>query len=171
MSDELTELQRQLATLAVERGQVIATAESCTGGLIAAALTELAGSSNWFDRGFVTYSNNAKRQMLGVTAETLQGPGAVSAASVAEMARGALSHSSATMSVSVSGVAGPGGGSADKPVGTVWMAWASLDYGHRTRHFQFSGDRASVRRQAVTEAIRGLIDCILSEQADPAVTH
>ncbi len=171
MNKEQQQLLQQLAVLAVERQQVIATAESCTAGMIAAALTELSGSSAWFDRGFVTYSNDAKQQMLGVTEETLQGPGAVSAATVAQMAQGALARSSATMAVSVSGVAGPGGGSEQKPVGTVWMAWASRDYGHRTRHFLFAGDRADVRSQTVTEAVRGLIDCILSEPEVSPIRH
>lgn len=171
MNRELQILLEQLATLAVEHDQVIATAESCTAGMIAAALTELSGSSAWFDRGFVTYSNEAKKQMLGVTDETLDGPGAVSAATVAQMAQGALSRSAASMSVSVSGVAGPGGGSESKPVGTVWMAWASRDFGHRTRHFIFSGDRARVREQTVIEAVRGLIDCILSEACESPTRH
>jgi nicotinamide-nucleotide amidase len=171
MNADQKQLLQQLATLAIEQEQVIATAESCTGGLIAAALTELAGSSTWFDRGFVTYSNAAKRELLGVSEETLHGPGAVSAATVAEMAQGALSRSGASLTVSVSGVAGPGGGSAEKPVGTVWMAWASRDYGHRTRHFLFTGDRDSIRQQTVTEALRGLVDCILSEPLATPVRH
>lgn len=171
MNKNQQQLLQQLAVLAVERQQVIATAESCTAGMIAAALTELSGSSAWFDRGFVTYSNEAKQQMLGVTEETLKGPGAVSAATVAQMAQGALARSSATVAVSVSGVAGPGGGSEQKPVGTVWMAWASRDYGHRTRHFLFAGDRADVRSQTVTEAVRGLIDCILSEPEVSPIRH
>lgn len=171
MNKELQQLLEQLATLAIERDQVIATAESCTAGMIAAALTELSGSSAWFDRGFVTYSNQAKEQMLGVTEETLQGPGAVSAATVAQMAQGALARSAASMAVSVSGVAGPGGGSESKPVGTVWMAWASRDFGHRTRHYIFPGDRAAIREQTVIEAIRGLIECILSEACESPTRH
>lgn len=165
------QLLQQLATLAVEREQIIATAESCTGGLIAGALTELAGSSAWFDRGFVTYSNESKQQLLGVTEETLAGPGAVSAATVAQMAQGALARSNASMAVSVSGVAGPSGGSDSKPVGTVWIAWASDAFGHRTRHFVFTGDRAQIRDQTVTEAIRGLIECILSDPCDSPLRH
>ncbi len=171
MNKELQTLLQQLASLAIEQDQMIATAESCTGGLIAAALTELSGSSVWFDRGFVTYSNQAKKDLLGVTQETLEGSGAVSAATVAQMAQGALARGSASMAVSVSGVAGPGGGSDSKPVGTVWIAWASRDFGHRTRHFIFSGDRASVRQQTVIEAIRGLIDCILSEVSESPTRH
>lgn len=171
MSSEQQALLHRLAPLAVEKQVVIATAESCTGGLIAAALTDLAGSSAWFDRGFVTYSNSAKQDMLGVTDETLNDHGAVSGATVAQMAQGALSRSKASVVVSVSGVAGPGGGSDEKPVGTVWMAWASDDYGHYTRHFLFDGDRASVRHQAVTEAVRGLIKCIVSDALAAPMEH
>jgi len=157
------ELLAQLATLALENKTVIATAESCTGGMIAAALTDLSGSSAWFDRGFVTYSNEAKMQMLGVTRETIEEQGAVSAAAVAEMSQGALARSDATLSVAVSGVAGPTGGSDSKPVGTVWIAWASDSRGALTRHYRFSGDREAVREQTVCEALKGLIGCIGSE--------
>lgn len=171
MNPDQSALMQQLARLAVEQEQVIATAESCTGGLIAAALTDLAGSSHWFDRGLVTYSNEAKQEVLGVSPETLQRSGAVSAACVAEMAQGALARSRASIAVSVSGVAGPDGGSDEKPVGTVWMAWASRDYGHRTRHFLFAGDRDRVRQQTVTEALRGIIECILSEPRESPLRH
>lgn len=164
-------LLRELASLTIREQVVIATAESCTGGLIAAALTELAGSSDWFDRGFVTYSNESKQEMLGVTEETLQQQGAVSGAAVAQMAQGALARSNASLAVSVSGVAGPAGGSDAKPVGTVWIAWASDHYGQSTRHFVFKGDRAAVREQTVTEAIRGLIKCIVSDALEVPVKH
>ena len=123
--EEQQALVQQLATIATQQKLIISTAESCTGGLIAAVCTDLAGSSVWFDRGFVTYSNEAKQDLLGVTEETLLGQGAVSAATVAQMAQGALARSKATIAVSVSGIAGPGGGTLDKPVGTVWLAWAS----------------------------------------------
>ncbi len=153
---------QQLAKVALREQVVIATAESCTGGLIAAALTDRAGSSAFFDRAFITYSNEAKMEMLGVTSETLTEQGAVSAATVAQMAQGALARSSATLTVSVSGVAGPDGGSDAKPVGTVWIAWASASNAY-TRHHVFEGDRASVREQTVIEALRGLIRCIETE--------
>lgn len=171
MSVEQQTLLRKLSVLALEQNIVIATAESCTGGMIAGAITDLAGSSQWFDRGFVTYSNNAKQDLLGVTGETLAGPGAVSAATVAQMAQGALARSDANLTVSVSGVAGPDGGTEAKPVGTVWIAWASDSYGHYTRHFLFDGNRAAVREQTVTEAIRGLVKCIVSDAIAGPVRH
>ncbi len=171
MSIEQQTLLRELASLAMTEQVKIATAESCTGGLISATFTGLAGSSDWFDRGFVTYSNESKREMLGVTLETLQQQGAVSGATVAQMAQGALASSNASLAVSVSGVAGPAGGSDAKPVGTVWIAWASDNYGHSTRHFVFKGDRAAVRDQTVTEAIRGLIKCIVSDAMEVPLRH
>ena len=169
--EEQQALVQQLATIATQQKLIISTAESCTGGLIAAVCTDLAGSSVWFDRGFVTYSNEAKQDLLGVTEETLLGQGAVSAATVAQMAQGALARSKATIAVSVSGIAGPGGGTLDKPVGTVWLAWASEGFGHRTRHFLFGGNRTDIRRQAVTEALRGLLTCIVSEAPVAPVRH
>jgi nicotinamide-nucleotide amidase len=150
----------QLAERLVARHWMVATAESCTGGGIAAAMTDVAGSSAWFDRGFVTYSNAAKQQMLGVAAQTLARHGAVSAETVAEMAAGALGRSDARLSVAVSGVAGPGGGSADKPVGTVWFAWAMRDAQTVVRCEHFAGDRAQVRAAAVDRALDGLLDCL-----------
>lgn len=156
-------LVSQLATLALDRSYIIATAESCTGGLIAGAFTEVSGSSMWFDRGFVTYSNHAKQQMLGVRSETLHSAGAVSEATVLEMATGALQHSDANLAVSVSGVAGPTGGSSEKPVGTVWIACASAEADAVAQHHCFVGDRHEVRAQAVNFAIRLLIQCIESD--------
>lgn len=117
----------ELAVHLQRRGWMLVCAESCTGGGVAAALTDLAGSSAWFDRGFVTYSNQAKQDMLGVSPETLAKFGAVSRETVTEMARGALLHSGAQLSVAISGIAGPGGGTPDKPVGTVWIAWGSAE--------------------------------------------
>jgi len=155
------ELVQQLAALCVERRQIVATAESCTGGLIAATMTNLAGSSEWFDSGFVTYSNTAKQQLLGVQLSTLEENGAVSEATVAEMAHGAVSRSSATHACAVSGVAGPGGGSVEKPVGTVWIAWAGPT-GVSQKRFLFPGNRDEIRQRTVEEALRGLIDCISS---------
>jgi nicotinamide-nucleotide amidase len=137
------------------RGWYCATAESCTGGWVAQSLTAIPGSSAWFERGFVTYSNQAKQDMLGVRAHTLATYGAVSAETVAEMAAGALRHSVAQISVALSGIAGPDGGSPDKPVGTVWIAWAWPGDGCE-RAYHFPGSRDNVRRQAVIIALQGL---------------
>lgn len=138
-------------------GWTLATAESCTGGLIAAACTDLAGSSDWFERGFVTYSNAAKVDMLGVPETTLARHGAVSEATARAMAQGALTHSRAHWSVAITGIAGPTGGSADKPVGTVCFAWASKEGGCEAQVCHFSGDRAAVREQSVRYALQGLL--------------
>jgi nicotinamide-nucleotide amidase len=140
------------------RGWMLATAESCTGGWIAAVVTATAGSSSWFDRGFVSYSNSAKMDMLGVSADTLAVHGAVSEETVREMALGALARSGAQVAVAVSGVAGPSGGSAAKPVGTVCLAWALPGKGTRVLTRHFDGDREAVRRQTVAFALRELID-------------
>ena len=140
-------------------GKTVTTAESCTGGWIAKALTDVAGSSACFAYGIVSYSNGAKESLLGVAKQTLVDNGAVSEATVAAMASGALSLSGADMSVAVSGVAGPGGGSDEKPVGTVCFAWASRDAGHSavaTEVKHFSGDRDSVRSQTVEHALAGI---------------
>lgn len=152
-----TAIVTQLAGRLQHRGWWLACAESCTGGGIAAALTDVAGSSAWFDRGFVTYSNQAKQEMLGVSADTLARCGAVSRETVIEMARGALDHSRAQLSVAVSGVAGPGGGTPDRPVGTVWIAWATAD-GVVAVCEHFAGDRAAVRAATVDAALRGLLE-------------
>src|SRR5690606_34834710 len=129
-----------------ERGWKLVTAESCTGGWISTAVTMISGSSDWFDRGFVTYSNDAKQEMLGVTTATLERHGAVSEAVVREMVAGALAHSHADVALAVSGVAGPGGGSAAKPVGTVCFAWGRLNQAIVTETRHFSGDREAVRQ-------------------------
>src|SRR5215472_12728911 len=134
----------------------LAAAESCTGGWIAKALTDVAGSSDWFDRGFTVYSNNAKEAMLGVRPETLKEHGAVSEAVAREMAAGAVAHSEAGVAVAVTGIAGPSGGSSTKPVGTVWIAWAWPDGAVTVSHFQFPGDREGVRRASVQAALLGL---------------
>ena len=151
------------------RGWRMATAESCTGGRIAGFCTDLAGSSDWFDRGFVTYSNAAKSELLGVEAGLIVDQGAVSEAVARAMAEGALRRSAADLTVAVTGVAGPGGGSAAKPVGTVWLAWAWRDRGGQvcslTQHQRFEGDRAAVRLATVACALQGLIDR-LAETAD-----
>lgn len=147
---------RELARALKSRGWMACTAESCTGGAIAAAMTDLAGSSAWFDRGFVTYSNEAKQDMLGVHEGTLARYGAVSRETVHEMAAGALARSRADLSVAVSGIAGPDGGTPEKPVGTVWIAWAGPD-GVEAVCESFAGDRAAVREATVTRALEGLL--------------
>ena len=154
---KITLLVGQLADLLIERNKKLTVAESCTGGWIAKVLTDLAGSSVWFDRGFVTYSNQAKHEMLGVTEATLENFGAVSQETVAEMAAGALKNSHADFSLSVSGIAGPGGGSTDKPVGLVWFAWSNKDRIIASEQKFFSGDRDEVRTQAVIFALTQLI--------------
>ena len=147
---------QQLAQLLQAKGWMLATAESCTGGLIAAACTDLAGSSNWFERGFVTYSNAAKTELLGVDAKLLERHGAVSEQVVRAMAEGAVRHSHAQVSVAVTGVAGPAGGSKDKPVGTVWFGfWVDGRLTSETR--RFAGDRAQVRAATVVHALAGLL--------------
>jgi nicotinamide-nucleotide amidase len=141
-----------------ERKWTLATAESCTGGLVAGAITDVAGSSGWFDRGFVTYSNEAKIDLLGVSPETLARSGAVSEATVREMAAGALSRSRADIVVAVTGVAGPTGGSPDKPVGLVWFAWAVRDGTVDAESRRFEGGRAAVRDSSVGVALRGVLE-------------
>lgn len=153
MLDVLCKLASELQT----KGWMLAIAESCTGGAIAKACTDLAGSSAWFERGFVTYSNEAKQDMLGVKVETLARYGAVSEAVVAEMAVGALQHSRAQVAVSVSGIAGPGGGTAIKPVGMVCFGWAQATGAVHTETHQFTGDRDAVRQQAVVYALQGVL--------------
>ena len=137
-------------------GEQLATAESCTGGWVAQVVTAVAGSSAWFERGFVTYSNSAKQELLGVRSETLARHGAVSEETAREMALGALARSKAGVAVAVTGIAGPSGGSPDKPVGTVCFAWADRR-GARSETRHFSGDRESVRRQSVVHALEGVL--------------
>ena len=155
---QLEALAAQVGELLKTNGQKLATAESCTGGWVAQCLTAIAGSSDWFERGFVTYSNEAKVDMLGVEAETLAAHGAVSEATAAAMAAGALRHSRADWALSVTGIAGPGGGSPDKPVGTVCFGWAAFDGRVETQTVHFSGDRAQVRAQSVVHALGGLLE-------------
>ncbi|HSW03149.1 CinA family protein [Aquabacterium sp.] len=154
--DAVDQSVRQLADALRARGQQLCTAESCTGGLIAAACTELAGSSDWFERGFVTYSNAAKTEALGVPAAVIAEHGAVSEEVARAMAAGALAHAKAQFAVAVTGVAGPAGGTATKPVGLVWLAWAGPAGVQAERH-QFSGDRAAVRQATVRCALQGLL--------------
>ncbi len=153
----------QLAARVGERlkasGLMMVSAESCTGGWIGMEVTAIAGSSDWYDRGFITYSNESKQQMLNVDPLTLLNHGAVSEQTVLEMARGALQNSQAQIAVAVSGIAGPGGGSADKPVGTVWLAWIYADK-EIAREFHFQGDRREIRRQAVCKGLQGLLNIL-----------
>ncbi len=150
-------LARDLGVALKSRGLSAATAESCTGGWVAMAITGVAGSSEWFDRGFVTYSNAAKQEQISVPAATIDAYGAVSAETATAMAQGALRHSRAAIAVAITGVAGPTGGSEQKPVGTVWFGFAARDDRHLARHRRFSGDRTAVRAQAVRYALEGLL--------------
>lgn len=156
--DELERLAARLGAALQARGWRMATAESCTGGWAAQAVTAIPGSSVWFDRGFVTYSNEAKQEMLGVQAATLATHGAVSEATVREMAAGALVHSRADAACAISGIAGPGGGSAEKPVGTVCFAWALTGRAVETTTLHFGGERRAIRAQSVRFALQGLLD-------------
>ena len=160
-----TELVSLVAQAMLARGGMIATAESCTGGMIAAALTSIAGSSAWFDRSFVTYSNEAKIELLGVGASTLAQEGAVSEATAAEMVLGALARSRADLAVSVTGIAGPGGGSPDKPVGTVCFGWCVRGAAPQTSRVHLSGHRAAIRDASVRIALEGLLACANPQQS------
>jgi nicotinamide-nucleotide amidase len=155
--DEIRALAARLGELALARQIMLATAESCTGGLVAGAITDIAGSSAWFERGFVTYSNRAKMEALGVGAEIIARYGAVSEQTVKAMAQGAKAASGAQWAVAVTGIAGPAGGSLDKPVGTVWFAWAGPQ-GVEALHRRLDGDRAAVRAASVVIALQGLVD-------------
>ncbi len=156
-SDEELQLQAErLGASLRDTKQMLVTAESCTGGWIAKTVTDVAGSSDWFDCGLAAYSYEAKQRLLGVRAETLEHFGAVSRETVLEMVSGALVHSGSTVAVAVTGIAGPGGGTDDKPVGTVWIAWKRRGGYPRAELFHFEGDREGVRRQTVAAALRGL---------------
>ena len=143
------------------RGWMMATAESCTGGWIAKLITDQPGSSEWFDRSFVSYSNAAKQEMLGVSPRTLDAHGAVSEETVREMARGALDKSNAQVTIAISGIAGPDGGTHSKPVGSVWLAWSVYSEAMVARLDRYHGDRDSVRRYAVMNALAGLLDLLV----------
>ena len=160
---ELDRLARRVGEALAARGWRLASAESCTGGWIAEAVTAISGSSAWFDRGFVTYSNEAKMDMLGVSAQTLAEQGAVSETTVREMAEGALARSLADVAVAVSGVAGPTGGSAAKPVGMVCIGWAAKAAPTGSLTLHFAGDRAAVRRQTVVRALDGILHLAAQE--------
>lgn len=155
--DRLYELAEKVGRALQAHGLMLATAESCTGGGVAQAITMVPGSSDWFERGFVTYTYISKREMLGVNEATLGAHGAVSEPTVREMASGALSRSHAQVAVAVSGIAGPSGGTPEKPVGTVCFAWARAQGTLTSETRRFEGDRQAVRRQAVEHALRGIL--------------
>ena len=156
----MDKLAAQVGELLKSHGMMLATAESCTGGGVAQAITEVAGSSAWFERGFVTYSNLSKQQMLAVRETTLRQHGAVSEMTVREMVAGALANSAAQVALAVSGIAGPDGGTAEKPVGTVWFAWGVKNGETRAQRYQLDGKRDEVRSQAVRIALQGIADLL-----------
>ena len=153
----MKDLAAEVAQALTQRNARMATAESCTGGWVAQLLTQIPGSSNWFDSGYVTYSNASKKRMLGVKEETLESKGAVSESVVVQMAEGALRNAEVDITVAISGVAGPDGGTDQKPVGTVWFAWAIRNQATVTCLSFFSGDRQSIREQAVEQALQGVL--------------
>ena len=156
----MTALAERIAATLLKKGAMLATAESCTGGWAAQALTAIAGSSRWFERGFVTYSNAAKQEMLGVRSDTLERHGAVSEETARAMALGALAHSRADVALAITGVAGPSGGSVEKPVGTVCFAWAAKGAAAHSETRRFPGDREAVRRQSVERALHGMLELL-----------
>lgn len=155
---ELLELSRRVGAALQARGWMLALAESCTGGWVAKALTDVPGSSGWLERAVVSYSNRAKVELLGVSPRALETHGAVSEAVVREMAEGLRARSPVHLTAAVSGIAGPEGGSPEKPVGTVWFAWSAVDAATRARRCRFQGDREAVRRQSVAAALEGLLE-------------
>lgn len=158
--EELQQLARELADKLLARGWMLATAESCTGGWVGQLLTSLAGSSQWYERGFITYANAAKIEMLGVPAATLEAHGAVSEETASAMAAGALAHSHAQAALAISGIAGPSGGTPQKPVGLVCYGWALQDGTVMSSTCRLDGDREEIRSRAVAAALRGLIDLV-----------
>ena len=160
----LQQLSTQVGEALMAQQQMLACAESCTGGWVAKSLTDIAGCSDWFERGFVTYTNQSKQQMLGVEAALLQRYDAVSEEVVRAMASGVLRHSQASIALGISGIAGPGGGSKDKPVGLVWFAWTQKKQNGQNevnaRQQIFAGDREAVRRQAVAFALQGVLELL-----------
>ncbi len=160
--DEVLHLAEDVVRAATDARATVVTAESCTGGLVAAAITAVPGSSRVFWGAFVTYANEAKRSLLGVREETLEAHGAVSEPTVREMAAGAIERSGADHAVAISGVAGPSGGTAGKPVGTVWIGWRSRAGATGARRFRYDGDRAAIRGAAAREALRVVLSAIVS---------
>jgi nicotinamide-nucleotide amidase len=159
---ELKVLAEQVAAIVLQKALMVVTAESCTGGWIAKTLTDLPGSSAWFDAGVVTYSYGAKEALLGVNPRTLERTGAVSEETALEMVSGALSRFGAGVAVAVTGIAGPSGGTPDKPVGTVWISWKRRGGYAYAQLFQFDGDREAVRRQTVAAALAGVLKTLTS---------
>lgn len=157
---EFAQLVQNLASRLMKCGWTMVTAESCTGGWIAKCCTDLAGSSAWFERGFVTYSDQAKQEMLDVQARVLEREGAVSQAVVIQMAEGARNRAGVNAALAVTGIAGPGGGTTDKPVGMVWFAWSLEGSAASSEVKQFAGDRDAVRRQTVAYALHGLLELL-----------
>jgi nicotinamide-nucleotide amidase len=157
---DLDALAREVGRTLKQHGLMLATAESCTGGWVAQAITSVSGSSEWFDRGFITYTGLSKREMLGVQTATLARSGAVSEQTAREMAEGALAHSHAQVALAITGIAGPSGGTPEKPVGLVCLAWAGNKRETRSAKHHFTGDRETVRRQSVATALQGLLDFI-----------
>ena len=153
-----TLLIREVVHALKRQGLMLATAESCTGGWVAQVITSVAGSSEWFERGFVAYTNLAKREMLGVSTTTLSRYGAVSEQCARAMAEGALTHSHAQVALAITGIAGPSGGTPEKPVGTVCFAWVVKKRDTLSRKLVFTGDREAVRRQAVVTSFQGLLE-------------
>ncbi|MEX1082555.1 MAG: CinA family protein [Halofilum sp. (in: g-proteobacteria)] len=164
-TESLQDLAHRVGAVLFARGWRLVTAESCTGGGVAQAVTDIAGSSAWFECGFVTYSNAAKHRMLGVSDDTLRQFGAVSSATAEAMATGALTHSEADLAVAITGIAGPGGGSDAKPVGTVWFAWAVRGHPPEACCEQLNGDRVAIRDAAIRIALEGVAD--QGEEYDP----
>ncbi|MFO7543768.1 MAG: CinA family protein [Thiobacillus sp.] len=158
--EELQQLASELGERLRARGWMLTTAESCTGGWVGQLVTALPGSSSWYERGFITYANAAKIEMLGVPADTLDTYGAVSEETASAMAAGALAHSHAQAALAISGIAGPGGGTPQKPVGLVCYGWALTDGTHLSSTCRLGGDRDEIRSRAVAAALRGLIELL-----------
>ena len=157
VDDELYRLAAEVGEALKARGLMLVTAESCTGGWVGEAVTAVPGSSHWYERGFITYTNQSKQEMLGVSEQTLTRHGAVSEAAVREMVKGALERSHAQVALAISGIAGPGGGTPDKPVGMVCLAWGTKGGAVVAETRRLSGDRREIRRQAVEAALRGVL--------------
>ncbi len=164
MNKEIEDKVKELSRRIVGTGQIVVTAESLTGGMISAALTSIPGASEWFERGFVTYTNQAKHEMLDVPQSILDRFSAVSTQTVSQMLEGAIRHSNATMAVAVSGIAGPDGAMPGRPVGTVFIGWKRKDEMAEVGRYEFKGDRQSVREQTVAVAIQGLIEMLDERQ-------
>jgi nicotinamide-nucleotide amidase len=160
---ELRDLAEQLGECMTRKGMKLASAESCTGGWLAKIITDIPGSSAWFVASVVSYSNEAKQSLLNVSADTLAEFGAVSGDTVLEMSDGLFAHTDADVAVSISGIAGPDGGSDDKPVGLVWLSWGKRDKSVFANSFNFTGDREAVRRQSVKQALENLLDLLVCD--------